>query len=311
MLTAGYRSLFLSGGGLKTAMFVGALAALDLSSVERFYGVSAGSILAVLLASGASPRKLRELFEGSGWAQLFFESLHLSQLLSCRALLDHRKLCAFLEALLQEAGVPPRCTLGGLRARSGRSFGCFFLDLHGRRLLLYTSESHPHVLLLDAVVASCSLPAIFEPQQLGELACVDCGLFNNAPLSFLPSSREARLCCLVTNVTDFMQGVQNGWRRGASPLTAATLKMVLLTWAELRTARREGVTIFEMPGMPQSMHQFRVDAAGFSVLFRMGRLSVQSRLVVRELGGSLVLTALLLLRTLRAGHERLLRRPGV
>lgn len=299
MSAPGYRSLFLSGGALKVAMFVGALEAVDLSSVERFYGLSAGSVLAVLLTTGTPLRKLREIFLTSGWARLFAESLHLPQLLSCRSVLDHRKLRSFLASLLEEVGVPPRCTLGGLRELTGRSFGCFLVDLHGSRLLLYTSESRPRVRLVDALVASCSLPGIFEPSRLGALACVDAGLFNNAPLSFLPSSREERLCCFVTNVTSALQGLRHDGRRAASLATVVRLKTTLVTWAELRMACGEAVTIYEMPELPSSMHNFKVDAAGFSVLFRLGRFSVQIRRVEREVGGALVLLALSLLLTRR------------
>jgi predicted acylesterase/phospholipase RssA len=310
MLTAGFKSLFLSGGGLKVASFLGGLELLDLTSVERVYGLSAGSILAAFLTVGTPLATIKEIFVSSGWSQLFSEALHLSQLLSFRSLLDHRKLRPFLESLLVKVSISPHCTLGGLRGQSDRSFGCFFVDLHRGQLVMYTSESHPDVLLLDALVASCSLPCFFEAQRLGDRVYVDSGLFNNAPLSFIPSSREERLVCFVTNVAGRLQGMKNTGR--AAPLsTALSLKMTLMTWMELRQADREAVTIFELPELPVSVHNFKVDQTNFEDLFRMGRLSVQSRLLTGEIAGALVLSALFAERCLlRYGRRRRLRLAG-
>ena len=290
METSGYTSLFLSGGGLKVAAFLGSLELIDLRSVRRLYGLSAGSILACMLTLGLSTSQLKGIFRQAEWSRLFSDALRVDHLASFKAPLDRSTLATFLQGLLMKYGVPKGASMAWLQRKSGRTFGCFFVDLNSGQLVLCTSDSHPRLLIQDALLASCSLPAIFSPTRIGGVPCVDAGLFNNAPISLLYSSPQERLLCLVTNVSVRIQRLRS-LGKDASLVTVLLMKCSLMTWIEIRRARPEEVTVLEMPEPPLSVHQFRLDDLDLEMMYLQGRISVQTRLLKSELAGYLVVAA--------------------
>lgn len=283
----GYARLYLSGGGLKVSSFLGSLELIDLASLRWIYGLSAGSVLACLLVLGMKVPQLQELFLASEWTRIFSAALHPGQLLSRKGLLDKRSMVAFIGSLLDRAAVPRNSTLEWLRRTRGVGFGCFFLDLEEGRLILCTAATHPRTRLLDALVASCSIPGIFEPTEVQGRPCVDAAFFNNAPLSLLPSSAEEPLLCLVTATHPAAQALRAS---GCTPphVYLLRLKMLIVTWMELRLADPKGVTLLEMPETPGTVHHFRADRAGIMRLFSLGRLVVQTRQIRAIVAGGLV-----------------------
>ena len=122
----GYARLYLSGGGLKVASFLGSLELIDLASLRWIYGLSAGSVIACLLVLGATVPQLQELFLASEWTRILSAALHPGQLLSRKGLLDKRCVVAFITSLLDQAAVPRDSTLQWLRRTRDVGFGCFF-----------------------------------------------------------------------------------------------------------------------------------------------------------------------------------------
>lgn len=159
-------ALVLSGGGALGAAHLGILQVLEEEGYEfDFYaGVSAGAIVASLLALGKNSSELIEILKSTKILSLLFD---LSS--SFRGIIKGKKLKELLDRLYE-----------------GRSFGDLPVPLYigvtdfsnGENLLLNSGS------LADAVRASVSVPLVFEPffHPGLERVLVDGGLTQNLPL---------------------------------------------------------------------------------------------------------------------------------
>jgi predicted acylesterase/phospholipase RssA len=147
--------LLLSSGFLAFARHVGVLGAIEETGVcvEAICGTSSGALVAAMWAAGRSAQEIEEELRSHRPVSLM--ALHLRPwrgLFSTRRLQDYLK--AFLPATFEEL----RCPLWvGVTAPDGR------------HRLLHAGE------LVPAVTASCAIPRIFAPVQVGGQRCCDGG----------------------------------------------------------------------------------------------------------------------------------------
>jgi len=295
--------LFLSGGGLKVASFLGALELYDLASCREVYGVSAGSMLACLLAVGYSAEAAQRRFRETPWPSIFFEACTLGRLARGMALLDPARLRALLQGWLREAGVPAGATLGWLRRRrpAAKHFGCIVADADAGELLLLGrpgDAAHARLRLTEMVLASMALPGVLDPVELGGRRLVDAGIVNNAPLSLLPPRRPGRRLLALVLGTRFPRETLL-----TSPAALLWLKCNFLTHAEVLAAEAAAVTVVQMPEPPEEVGLLRVSEAGFATLLRQGRAAAVAWRLRAELAGGCVLLALLALLAPTASKE--------
>ncbi len=152
----------LSGGGARGFAHIGAIRALEEYGIKPdiISGVSAGSIVGALYASGISPDKILSLF-------------------------DNKKFNDFCEPCVPQKGLFSLNKLGK------------FLRKH---LIADTFEQLPIPLiicatnldksipisfetgdLVNSVIASCSIPIVFNPININGIYCVDGGVVHNLP----------------------------------------------------------------------------------------------------------------------------------
>jgi len=76
-----FRNLVFEGGGVKGIAYTGALEVLEkkgiLNNIQRFAGTSAGSIVAVFLAVGFTPKEIKEILKKTNF-ESFKESFIVS-----------------------------------------------------------------------------------------------------------------------------------------------------------------------------------------------------------------------------------------
>lgn len=157
----------LSGGGAKGFAHLGALKMLDKCGLEPdiIVGTSAGSLAGVFYADGYSPDEIAELFKGKEFRQ-------------------------FIEFTKPTAGFFKTTGLqsflkNNLRAKSFEELKIPFIavatDWNRARVVTFSHGDF----LIDAVVASCSIPIIFYPQVINDVPYVDGGLLKNFPVSII------------------------------------------------------------------------------------------------------------------------------
>lgn len=153
----------LSGGGARGIAHVGVLAALNKYGIEPqvVSGTSMGALVGVLYAAGHSPETILELLKS--------HKLHriISWALPSNGLLDLDK----VEAALKE--YIPQDNFSSLE----RKFYCAVTNLNTGRFELISSGK-----LIPYVLASASIPIVFEPQVIDGTTYVDGGLLNNLPV---------------------------------------------------------------------------------------------------------------------------------
>ncbi len=164
----------LSGGGTRGMVHVGALQALEEHGIspDVISGTSAGAIVGVLYANGYTPAELLEFSRENTFLKMM--SLRLPK----KGFVKHTHLMKQLKKHIPE-----------------NSFGALKKSLYVAIANLNTglAEFRSEGPLWEIIVASSSVPIIFEPIELDGELFVDGGLVKNMPASILQDKADVIL----------------------------------------------------------------------------------------------------------------------
>jgi NTE family protein len=155
--------LVLSGGGARGFAHLGVIQALNESGIfpDVISGTSAGALIGVLYADGYTPKKILAL-------------------ISCVSRLDFMRPALPREGLLQINGII-KIMRSSLRAKkfSELKIPLFVsaTDMNNGKAV-YFSEGD----LFDPVIASASIPVLFQPVKINDISYVDGGVLDNLPI---------------------------------------------------------------------------------------------------------------------------------
>jgi len=152
----------LSGGGARGFAHLGVLQALDEMKIRIDYlsGVSAGAIAAVFYASGYSPLQILDIFLEKNYLKYFKISVPNKGFVKNIAL--YKLLIEKLPSNIEDLQIPTTITVSNLN--TGKA------------------EYHTSGPLARMVLASTSIPIIFQPVLMKNVSYVDGGLINNLPI---------------------------------------------------------------------------------------------------------------------------------
>ena len=152
----------LSGGGARGILHIGVLEALNKYGIhpEVISGTSMGALVGVFYASGMEPLQILDLVKSSKLHRM------INWKLPSNGLLDLKKLIPILEKNIPEDDF----------ACLKRPFYCTVTNLNSGLTEVKNSGK-----LFQWVLASASIPVIFEPQIIDGNTYVDGGLFSNLP----------------------------------------------------------------------------------------------------------------------------------
>lgn len=162
-----YLGYALSGGGAKGFAHLGALKLLEKCKLqpEVLVGTSAGALAALFYADGYRPEEIAELFRKREFREFVELSLPKTGFLKNSGLHD------FLS--------------NNLRAKSFDQlqipFYAIATDWNRGCTVAFSKGDN----LIDSVVASCTVPVIFNPQYINGKPYVDGGLLKNFPVSVI------------------------------------------------------------------------------------------------------------------------------
>jgi NTE family protein len=250
------------GGVLGEAWMSGFLAGaeeatgVDFRDVDAFIGTSAGSIVAASLAAGVGPR--RPGSRGAGPDEPA-SAVSAGAVRGGLGRVGRLYLNAFspLAAPALSAAVPggrftraavlsrlPRGTLSlddlrtrvaALAPRFDGRLRIVAVDRRAGRRVVFGAPGAPPATVADAVAASCAVPAVFRPVQIGGREYVDGGVWSPTNIDAAQIGRGDRVLCLVPSAA-----------LGASPrlaLRGLSAGMQLATTLEATAARRRGATV--------------------------------------------------------------------
>jgi NTE family protein len=156
------------GGGLARGLFhIGVLNVLEEFKIfpKVIVGTSMGAIVGALYASGLSAREIKELAIDLDWKQI----IRLADItVPLNGLIRGNRISSLLKSVLKDID------FSNLKVK----FACIATDLTtGAQVVLQEGS------LIEAVRASCSLPAVFTPVKIEGRYLVDGGLVNVVPIS--------------------------------------------------------------------------------------------------------------------------------
>ncbi len=156
----------LSGGGARGIFHIGVLQALEEFGVQPqiISGTSAGALIGVLYASGLNPNQIREIASSTKWFKFIKAELPNGGLMGMQ----------YLEEIL----------------RSNIQIDDFAnLKMPVRITACNISKGNLEVFLkgpvIQAVLASCSVPMLFKPVSMHEQLYLDGGILCNLPASLI------------------------------------------------------------------------------------------------------------------------------
>lgn len=193
------------GGGARAAAECGAVQALNEFGIKPdvVSGTSAGSIIAVLYSAGFTPAQMIEVFEGLD----FFHDI-ITASVPKGGLFSSEPLLALLKEILpyktiEELPIPTYIVASDLD--------------HGKAQVFSSGELAPRV------VASCSIPIVFNPIEIDGVHYVDGGVFQNLPV---PAIRD--LCRTVMSFS-LLQLEEEEYRDNIFSVASRTFGMMMVS----------------------------------------------------------------------------------
>ncbi len=156
-------AVVLSGGGARGAIEVGVLHALNEYGikVEAISGTSIGAIVGVFYSAGVTPLEMKKIMSSQRFIKIFRFAWSKKGLLSMSELLRMFKKYNIGEDF-ESLKIPFYACASNLET--------------GKAEIFHTGNLH------KAVVASASIPLLFEPEIINGQHYIDGGLYNNFPI---------------------------------------------------------------------------------------------------------------------------------
>lgn len=162
-----YLGYALSGGGSKGFAHLGALKVLESYKLKPdvIAGTSAGALAGVFYADGFAPDEISELFEKKEFREFISLSIPKSGFFKATGLQKFLK-NNLRSTSFDQLQIPLKVVATDWK--------------NAQTVVISEGDS-----LIDAVVASCTVPVVFSPIEIGEYSYVDGGLLKNFPVSVI------------------------------------------------------------------------------------------------------------------------------
>jgi NTE family protein len=255
--------LVLGGGGvLGEVWMMGVLAGiedatgLDLRRCEYYVGTSAGSIVASHLVAGRSPRRPGETERGDDTAPAPLAPAEPANRLAVAGAGAARRAeswalaaagtfaplalglaapgGALMRGVLLRRLPRPRQGLGDLNEHIGRLGARFdgrlriaVVERESGRRVVFGSPGAPGASVPEAVEASCTIPWLFAPVEIGGREYVDGGVWSPTNMDAAPAGRGAQVLCLNPTASLTASADLIGVLRRVSRTAAAVEAMAL------------------------------------------------------------------------------------
>ena len=184
--------LVLSGGGARGFAHLGLIQALNEAGIfpDVISGTSAGALMGVLYADGHKPKEILKLMNSGSRLDFMRPALPREGLLQINGIIKILK--SHLNAkTFEELRIPLFVTATDLN--NGKA--------------VYFSEGE----LIDPVIASASIPVLFQPVKIGKISYVDGGVLDNLPVKPIENKCKVLIGSFVNPVgyTEKISGLIN------------------------------------------------------------------------------------------------------
>jgi predicted acylesterase/phospholipase RssA len=175
------KNLVISGGGVKLFTTIGLLQKINLDSVVNYSAVSAGSIISYFLALGYTPNELETICTEIDIHNIMGE-LSIDHIFKSQSLSTNVHLKAILSTLTNYIIKQDSITFIEHYKLTNKIINIGASNLTTRDFTIFNKDTTPNVYIIDAVLASTSIPGIFPPHKINNNYYCDGFIFNNFPI---------------------------------------------------------------------------------------------------------------------------------
>ena len=184
------KHLVLCGGGPIGFKIIGALQVLhennfwNIEEIESIYGTSIGSIIGAFLCLKYDWETLNKYIIERPWKDVFkVTAKQLFDSYNKKGLFDKRVVEIILKPLLKAKDLQLNITLKQLYEYSKIDLHIFTFDINKFATVELSHNTHPNLLLTEAITMSSALPGLFMPIIIDNCCYIDGGVMCNYPIN--------------------------------------------------------------------------------------------------------------------------------
>ena len=175
------KNLVVAGGGAKNLFIIGLLQKININDVSNYAGVSSGSIVIYLLSIGYTPFEIEQLAIELDLTSFMGEP-SIENILLLKSITNLDNLKVVLQTLTNYKFKKDSITFQELYTKTNKIIHIGVTSLTNTNFTIFNYENYPNVNIIDAILASCSLPGIFPPYKINNSYYCDGGVLNNCPI---------------------------------------------------------------------------------------------------------------------------------
>ena len=190
------KNIVFSGGGLKGWAYIGTLQALyeliDFKNIEQIIGVSIGSVFGLFYLLQIPFDFLLDFIMNLNFKEMI--DIDIDNILVNQSLINGNNYIEKIKEIISTK-INPDVTFIELYRYCKVLYTTNALNINNSQLEYFNYKLTPNVKVVDAIMASSSLPLLFPPYNLNGKYYYDGGLCNNCPVNLLDE-----LCTIAFDV---------------------------------------------------------------------------------------------------------------
>ena len=184
-------TIVLSGGGVKSASYIGALNSLfshiPKEQITHYVGTSSGGIFSVLLAIGYSCNELQKILMKYDFKQLL-NDMNYDDVICNYGISEGEYIAKFYTELLEIKNC--NITFAELYNKIKIKITITITNFTAQHVEYWNHETTPNNTLLAAMLATSRVPIFFTPYQYNNNLYLDGGVINNYPINYVENELD-------------------------------------------------------------------------------------------------------------------------
>lgn len=193
--------LAICGGGIKGCVLLGALEAIDdcirMSRIKHIIGSSVGGIIATLLCIGYRPCEMNDIFLKINL--LDYRNIKATNLFTKYGVDDCKSIITLLKACILQKITTWDITFKELFNYNQMTLILTGSDISNSRIIYYSVETTPDMIIMDALRITISYPILYEPVCESQSYIVDGALLSQYPIDYFKHITSKVGICLKLN----------------------------------------------------------------------------------------------------------------
>jgi predicted acylesterase/phospholipase RssA len=180
------KNIVFSGGGLKGWAYIGTLKALyeliDFKNIEQIIGVSIGSVFGLFYLLQIPYDFILDIIMNLNFKELI--DIDIDNILVNQSLINGNNYIEKIKEIISTK-IDPDITFIELYHYNKILYTTNALNINNSKIEYFNYKLTPNVKIVDAIMASSSLPLLFPPYKINEKYYYDGGLCNNCPVNLI------------------------------------------------------------------------------------------------------------------------------